>query len=92
MFIAERRLSGSSPLRPQLGPEYALAILWAEAALGKAGEVGQRERIERFLNRARLEHNNHWVSPSGSQNVTAGHLLSTQSQASSGTFPTRSFS
>ena len=66
MYIADRRLSGDSPLRPGLGPEYALAILWAEAALSRAGEVEQRERIERFLNSARLEHNNRWVSPSGS--------------------------
>ena len=36
MIIAERRLTGSSPVRPELGPEYATAILWAEAALGKA--------------------------------------------------------
>ena len=64
MLIAERRLSGSSPLRPSIGPEYAVAILWAEGALGKAGP-GRREEIERFLNTARLEHNNNWISPAG---------------------------
>ena len=62
MLIAERRLSGSSPLRPSLGPEYAVAILWAEGALAKADE---REDIERFLNTARLQHNNNWISPAG---------------------------
>ena len=64
MLIAERRLSGSSPLRPSLGPEYAVAILWAEGALAKAGS-GEREDIERFLNTARLQHNNNWISPAG---------------------------
>ena len=64
MIIAERRLTGSSPIRPRLGPEYATAILWAEAALGKALPP-HREEIERFLNRARLEHNNNWISPAG---------------------------
>ena len=67
MLIAERRLSGVSPLRPNIGPEYALAIIWAEAALALDGAGGEeREKIERFLNKARLEHNNNWISPSGS--------------------------
>ena len=69
MLIAERRFSGVSPLRPNIGPEYALAIIWAEAALavGPDGVGGEeREQIERFLNTARLEHNNNWISPSGS--------------------------
>ena len=46
MIIAERRLTGSSPIRPLLGPEYATAILWAEAALGKAlpPPTGRRSR------------------------------------------------
>ena len=72
MLIAERRLTGVSPLRPNIGPEYALAIIWAEAALalaedGAGGE--ERERIERFLNKARLEHNNNWISPSGNKYI-----------------------
>ena len=72
MLIAERRLSGVSPLRPNIGPEYALAIIWAEAALALAGDGAggeERERIERFLKQARLEHNNNWVSPSGINRV-----------------------
>ena len=66
MLIAERRFSGVSPLRPNIGPEFALAIIWAEAALALAGGE-EREQIERFLNKARLEHNNNWISPSGSE-------------------------
>ena len=74
MLIAERRFSGVSPLRPDIGPEYALAIIWAEAALalalGQDGAGGEeREQIERFLNKARLEHNNNWISPSGSETL-----------------------
>ena len=72
MLIAERRFSGVSPLRPNIGPEYALAIIWAEAALalGEVGAGGEaREQIERFLNKARLEHNNNWISPSGKINL-----------------------
>ena len=66
MLIAERRFSGVSPLRPNIGPEYALAIIWAEAALALDGAGGEeREKIERFLNKARMEHNNNWISPSG---------------------------
>ena len=33
MDIAERRISGTHPLRPAVGKEYALAIEWAEGAL-----------------------------------------------------------
>ena len=66
MFAAGERLSGQNPLRPGLGPEFALAIIWAEGALalGTAG-ADHRENIERFLNYVRLEHNNNWVSPKG---------------------------
>ena len=65
MLIAERRFSGVSPLRPNIGPEYALAIIWAEAALALGPDGAGAEKIQRFLNTARLEHNNNWISPSG---------------------------
>ena len=66
MLIAVARLRHDNPLRPHLGPEYALAIIWAEGALavGTAG-TEDRESIERFLNTARLGHNNNWISPRG---------------------------
>ena len=64
MYIAEVGLLGSWRLRDSLGPEYALAIIWAEGALVKAGPE-QREETERFLNKARIEHNNFWRSPVG---------------------------
>ena len=66
MFAAGERLSGKNPLRPGLGPEFALAIIWAEGALavGTAG-TEDRENIERFLNNARQGHNYNWVSPKG---------------------------
>ena len=66
MIIAVARLRHDNPLRPGLGPEYALSIIWAEGALalGTAG-ADHRENIERFLNYVRLEHNNNWVSPKG---------------------------
>ena len=66
MLIAVARLRQDNPLRPHLGPEYALAIIWAEGALavGTAG-AEDRESIERFLNTARLGHNNNWISPKG---------------------------
>ena len=66
MIIAVARLRHGNPLRPHLGPEYALSIIWAEGALtvGTAG-AEDRESIERFLNTARLGHNNNWISPKG---------------------------
>ena len=66
MFAAGERLSGKNPLRPGLGPEFALAIIWAEGALavGTAG-AEDRENIERFLNSARQGHNYNWISPKG---------------------------
>ena len=66
MLIAGERLRHDNPLRPGLGPEYALAIIWAEGALavGTAG-AEDRENIERFLNDARLGHNYNWISPKG---------------------------
>ena len=88
MMIAERRLSGSSPLRPGLGPEFALAVIWAEGALARARSE-DREAIERFLSKVRLEHNNNWRSPAGREyQVSDGaeHNL----QVSTGTIQTRS--
>jgi len=64
MYIADVRLKGSHPLRASLGPEYALAIIWAEGALTKAGPE-HREDIERFLEAARGHHNFNWRSPAG---------------------------
>ena len=89
MIIAERRLTGSSPVRPELGPEYATAILWAEAALGKALPP-HREEIERFLNRARLEHNNNWISPAG-ETFNSTELFYLQSAGQYGNFPNEEF-
>ena len=89
MIIAERRLTGSSPIRPLLGPEYATAILWAEAALGKALPP-HREEIERFLNRARLEHNNNWISPAG-ETFNSTELFYLQSAGQYGNFPNEEF-
>ena len=68
MNIAERRISGAQPMRPAIGKEYALAIEWAEGALTMANEVGDKPMgkvITRFLQKARLEHNNNWNSPVG---------------------------
>ena len=66
MIIAGERLSGHNPLRPHLGPEFAPAVILAKGALavGTAG-TEDRENIERFLNTARLGHNNNWISPKG---------------------------
>ena len=89
MIIAERRLTGSSPIRPGLGPEYATAILWAEAALGKALPP-HREEIERFLNRARLEHNNNWISPAG-ETFNSTELFYLQSAGKQGKYPNEEF-
>ena len=89
MIIAERRLTGSSPIRPELGPEYATAILWAEAALGKALPP-HREEIERFLNRARLEHNNNWISPAG-ETFNSTELFYLQSAGQHGNYPNEEF-
>ena len=33
MEISKSRYSGQHPLRPGLGPEYALAVAWAEGGL-----------------------------------------------------------
>ena len=65
MFAAGERLSGKNPLRPGLGPEFALAIILAKGALVGTAGAEDRENIERFLNTARLGHNNNWISPRG---------------------------
>ena len=57
------RYSGKLPLRSELGPEYALAVLWAEAALKIAKVEDQRMEITNFLKIARVEHNKHWRKP-----------------------------
>lgn len=48
-------------MRSELGPEYALAVLWAEAAL-KITKV-ERMEITKFLKIAKSEHNKHWRKP-----------------------------
>ena len=55
------RYSGKLPLRSELGPEYALAVLWAEAAF-KIAKV-ERMEITTFLKIARAEHNKYWRKP-----------------------------
>ena len=65
MLIAVARLRQDNPLRPHLGPETALAIIWAEGALVGTAGAEDRESIERFLNTARLGHTNNWISPRG---------------------------
>ena len=59
--IAASRLSGQQPLRPGLGPEFALAVLWAEAGLARVDrDMEELGRLERLLIRARHAHNTHW--------------------------------
>ena len=69
MNIAERRISGTQPMRPAIGKEFALAIEWAEGALtivkNNGHDKAMEEFITRFLNKARLEHNNNWRSAIG---------------------------
>ena len=65
MDIATRRQSGRQPLRPHLRQEHALAIIWAEAALSLMQDEEARLEVETFLEKARREHNNHWVNPAG---------------------------
>ena len=69
MNIAKRRISGAQPMRPAIGQEYALAIEWAEGALtlveNNEDDKDMEKSITRFLQRARLEHNNNWRSPLG---------------------------
>ena len=54
-------------MRPQIKTEFALAIIWAEAALIKATNEGADENliqiIEKDLHWLRVEHNKHWISP-----------------------------
>ena len=57
------RYSGKLPLRSELGPEYALAVLWAEAALKIAKAEEQRMEILNFMKIARVEHNKYWRKP-----------------------------
>ena len=65
--IAKRRGRGISPMRPQIKTEFALAIIWAEAALIKATNESADENliqiIEKDLHWLRCEHNKHWISP-----------------------------
>ena len=61
--IAELLLSGRAPLRPGLGPQFALAVIWAEAGLELEAGAGERGRLERVLGRARALHDTHWVDP-----------------------------
>ena len=49
----------------ELCREYGLAIVWAEAALQITETREDQEDIELFLNKARMEHNNNWISPKG---------------------------
>ena len=68
MDIARRRISGSHPMRPRNGREYALAIEWAEAALEIVKEDGNSifsDTILEFLQDARAKHDKFWPSPLG---------------------------
>ena len=59
--IAASRLSGRQPLRPGLGPEFALAVLWAEAGLARVDrDIEELGRLDRLLVRARHAHNTYW--------------------------------
>ena len=42
--IAKRRGSGNSPMRPNIKNEYALAIIWTEAALGRGEQAIMSQR------------------------------------------------
>ena len=53
------------PLRHNLGPEFALAVLWAEAALELAEVEDQKIEIRGFLDTVRVEHNQNWQEPIG---------------------------
>ena len=57
------RFSGKQPLRSKLGAEYALAVLWAEAAFKITKVEEQRMEIANFLKIAQVEHNKHWRKP-----------------------------
>ena len=57
------RYSGRQPLRPSLGAEYAVAVVWAEAALQAARAEAERAEVTQFLETARAEHNRRWVEP-----------------------------
>merc|ERR1719412_278702 len=63
MDIARSRYSGRQPLRPSLGAEYAVAVVWAEAALQAARAEAERAEVTQFLETARAEHNRRWVEP-----------------------------
>ena len=62
-FVKLLRFSGKQPLRSKLGPEYALAVLWAEAALKIAKAEDQWIVITNFLENVRVEHNKYWRKP-----------------------------
>ena len=61
--VAMTRYSGRQPLRPSLGAEYAVAVVWAEAALQAARAEAERAEVGQFLETARAEHNRRWVEP-----------------------------
>ena len=68
--IAYTRSTGHHPLRPGLGPEFALSIQWAEAArtrleMSEDGEKNNHllETINKFLAQTRHDHDQHWQSP-----------------------------
>jgi len=67
MIIAESRMTGLHPTRPDNGKEYALAIEWAEGALtitnNKEYEKPMKKYVTKFLKYARIQHNNYWKSP-----------------------------
>ena len=61
--VVMTRYSGRQPLRPSLGAEYAVAVVWAEAALQAARAEAERAEVGQFLETARAEHNRRWVEP-----------------------------
>ena len=55
-------------MRAQVKTEFALAIIWAEAAIEKINREAEekndlKEEIEHHLHNMRVQHNHHWVSP-----------------------------
>jgi len=67
LMIAESRMTGLHPSRPQTGKEYALAIEWAEGALTitnkKEDEKPMKNYATKFLKYVRIQHNKNWISP-----------------------------
>ena len=54
-------------MRPQIKTEFALAIIWAEAALIKSetenADFAQIQTIQKDLHWLQVEHNKNWISP-----------------------------